>query len=63
MLFSDSPDVLNLSRQHLKKVEPAQANQHYSSLIIDHNEIPRLENVETYSSLVKVYIPYDIQII
>ncbi|KAK4006034.1 hypothetical protein OUZ56_011167 [Daphnia magna] len=49
----DSPEVLNLTRQHLKKVEPAPGNLHYSSLLLDHNDIARLENVETYCSLIK----------
>ena len=38
----------------MKKVDPAQGIQHYSSLLLDHNELARLENVETYSSLIKV---------
>ena len=51
---TDSPEVLNLTRQHLKKVDPAPGNLHYSSLLLDHNDIARLENVETYCSLIKV---------
>lgn len=51
----DNLEVLNLTRQHLKKVEPAPGNLHYSSLLLDHNDIARLENVETYCSLTKVY--------
>jgi hypothetical protein len=38
----------------LKKVDPAPGNLHYSSLLLDHNDIARLENVETYCSLIKV---------
>lgn len=52
--FADGQEVLNLTRQHLKKVEPAPANIHYCTLLLDHNEINRLENVETYCSLIKV---------
>ncbi len=48
--------MLNLTRQHLKKVDPAPGNVHHSSLLLDHNDINRLENVETYCSLTKVYI-------
>lgn len=53
--LTDSPEVLNLTRQHLKKVDPAPGNLHYSTLLLDHNDITRLENVETYCSLTKVF--------
>ena len=56
--LADNSEVLNHSRQHLKKVEPAQGIQHYSTLLLDHNELPRLENIETYSSLIKVHPPF-----
>ena len=44
LLNTDGREVLNLNRQHLKKVEPAPGNEHYSTLLLDHNEIPRLDN-------------------
>lgn len=55
---ADNSEVLNLSRQHLKKVESAPASVYYTTLLLDHNEIARLENVETYCSLIKVELTF-----
>lgn len=53
-------ETVDLSRRGLKKIEkaPAEESQTIINLILDQNELQRLDNIDTYSRVENVRLQY-----
>lgn len=63
-LFTDEEkkETVDLSRRGLKKIEKAPAEESHTiiNLILDQNELQRLDNIDTYNRVENVRIPRSI---